>query len=31
MKFGEVLRMLMEEHNITPKRLAKVLRISLLC
>ncbi|MCL2299622.1 MAG: helix-turn-helix domain-containing protein [Firmicutes bacterium] len=29
MKFGEILRMLMEEHSITPKQLAKVLRVSI--
>ena len=29
MKFGETLRMLMEEHSITPKQLVKVLRISI--
>jgi len=28
MKFGEVLRMLMEKHDITHEQLAKVLRIS---
>ena len=29
MKFGENLRLLMEVHSITPKQLAKVLRISI--
>jgi len=29
MKFGEVLCLLMEAHNVTPKQLAKVLRISI--
>ena len=29
MKFGEVLRMLMEEHDVAPKQLAKALRISI--
>ena len=29
MQFGENLRLLMEEHNITPKQLAKHLRISI--
>ena len=29
MKFGETLRMLMEAHDITPKQLAKVLRVSI--
>jgi len=28
-KFGETLRLLMETHSITPKQLAKVLRISI--
>jgi len=28
MKFGEILRLLMEEHAITQRQLAKVLRIS---
>ena len=29
MKFGETLLLLMEEHSITPKQLAKVLRVSI--
>ena len=29
MKFGENLRLLMEENNITPKQLAKTLRVSI--
>ena len=29
MKFGEVLQLLMETHGITPKQLAKVLRVSI--
>ncbi|MCL1951933.1 MAG: helix-turn-helix domain-containing protein [Oscillospiraceae bacterium] len=29
MKFGETLQLLMEAHNMTPKQLAKVLRVSI--